>query len=180
YSFEKKDMEVGARMFRLAPGTYELTTGPDDDNDWLIDKVQFTRLVTIAHRGDSLTFQLPPKRGWIMSLKQRTEIPVRSQHPADLAIAPRDVVRSGNSIRVTVHNIGGENAGPFAVRAINSSTGRIAAKAAVKALACPADLVPKTVTVTLRLPKGTTADKVVVDYRAQEITDINNSVQIGQ
>jgi len=98
---------------------------------------------------------------------------------ADLGIGSDDVVRHGDSLSVTVHSLGAQDAKPAAVRLIDAK-GKVIAEAATPALPAPRDLKPHTATVTLTLPaKFNPAGAVVQVVSAQkEITQLNNAVRL--
>lgn len=175
YSFENKALFMSAQLFRLEPGIYEFTIGPDSDDDWKMDRAQETRRVTIVHRGDSVDFHLPARRGWIVRLRQVEALPANRGPLPDLAIAPRDIERTADGMRVTVHNIGGADAGAFTVKAVDS-LGTVLAEQRVRSLKCPADLRRKVVTVELPLRPGTLVAQVTVQYSGPEIIKSNNTV----
>jgi carbonic anhydrase/acetyltransferase-like protein (isoleucine patch superfamily) len=57
---------------------------------------------------------VPPGKEWVVDFRLRRAIDRPAQLP-DLAIAPRDVRREGDTTIVSVHNVGSDAAGPFEV-----------------------------------------------------------------
>ncbi len=176
YSFAGKPLRMKAYMFRLKPGVYELRVGPDSDDDWQMDSAEQIREVTIAHRGDGFAFDLPAGRQMMLELRLKKPLPQTTGPLPDLAIAQRDIRRSGNSIDVTVHNIGGKDAGPFAARVMDAQSGRVLSSKKLGGLKCPSDLVRKTAHIRLPVPRQAKNVRVEINYTGNEITTRNNAV----
>lgn len=174
YSFETKPLDMKVSTFRLAPGVYELSLGLDADGDWKLDKPSWTREVTIRHRGDGFSFTLPARQQVAIELRLKRPLLIPNGPLPDLAVAHRDVVRERDALVVTVHNIGGKDAGAFTVRAMDVATDKAMATRRVKSLACPSDLRAKVVRVRLPMKYQPRRVKVTIDYPGQEITTRNN------
>jgi hypothetical protein len=97
----------------------------------------------------------------------------------DLGIGPEDVRTDGRMLRVTVHSLGAL-ASPAGHVIVRDAGGREIARAAVPPLQAPADLQPRTTTVSLRLPAaGWEGGSVTVGIPGgtPEITLQNNVVR---
>jgi len=163
------------RPWQLESGKYEFTIGPDADDDWNIDAGASTSTLSLD-RMDPIEVELPAKRVVIYDLKQVEKFGDAYVRP-DVAIGKRDVVREGDSLKVTVHNIGSVKAEKVTVSLVSSRSKPPLALFEVGAIEAPLDLVVKTVTVTLKIPAG--AEAVVVSCEGREITTLNNRVGLA-
>jgi hypothetical protein len=97
----------------------------------------------------------------------------------DLGLDREDVVVTGSTMRVTVHSLGGVDA-PASEVVVRDKAGKVLARAAAPALKAPMDLVPKTATVTLKLPANADVVGATVSIETKantpETTMRNNSV----
>lgn len=180
YSFAEKPIKMNAYTFRLKPGVYKLRVGSDADDDWVLDSPDRTTFVTIAHRGDGFGFDLLPGRQLAIELRLHKPLTMPEGPLPDLAINPRDIKRAGNVLNVTVHNIGGADAGPFTIKVLDAKTGRVLAVAGSAGLKYPFDLVRKTVQIQMRVPGNFNQAKVLIDYPGPEITRRNNIALINR
>lgn len=176
YSFESKPFEMNANAFRLANGVYQLSLGTDADGDWRLDSPSWTREVTISHRGDGFSFALPARQQIVIELRLKRPLPRADGPMPDLAIARKDVIWSRSELNVSVHNIGGRDAGAFTVRVIDAASGRTVATRRVRSLASPSDLRAKVVRLHLPIRYLPRRINVTIDYPGQEITTRNNAV----
>jgi hypothetical protein len=96
----------------------------------------------------------------------------------DVGLDPEDVVISGRSARVTVHGLGGV-ASPAGEVLVEDASGQMVARAPFGTLAAPDDLLPKTETVRVNLPRGSTSGlrvRLALAGDPAEISRTNNSV----
>ncbi len=115
YNFNQTITRMGLRPWRLMPGVYVLNTGEPVPGERPSQKrCTWSPPVEVEHRhrGTPIRVYVPPKKVWVVDLRLRKRIERPALLP-DLAIAPRDIHRQGGRLTVTVHNIGGAEAGPF-------------------------------------------------------------------
>jgi hypothetical protein len=97
----------------------------------------------------------------------------------DLGIGKDDVVVKNGSVSVTVHSIGSVDSKPTEL-ALVSGDGKVLSTTPVPALKAPVDLMPRTVTLSLKMPGRSSLQGTTVvlnpDNRFKEITRINNRV----
>ena len=95
----------------------------------------------------------------------------------DLGIGSDDLVVKGGRIAVTVHSLGARDV-PGGTLVIEDEAGKALATAAIPALAAPTDLVPRTATLRLALPRGAARVRVALPGDAPEVTLRNNLVPL--
>jgi hypothetical protein len=97
----------------------------------------------------------------------------------DLGLDREDVVVKGDVMRVTAHSLGGIDA-PAGEVVVRDKAGKVIARANTPALKAPIDLVPKTATVSLKLPSHAEINGATVSIETKattpETTMLNNSV----
>ena len=102
-----------------------------------------------------------------------------AQRP-DVGLDPEDVVVSGRTARVTVHGLGGV-ASPAGEVLIEDASGQVVGRAPFPALAAPEDLLPKTATVRVPLPRGSLTGlrvRLALNGEPVEISPANNTVPL--
>ncbi len=110
---------IGAQLFTLDEGVYEMSVGPDADEDGTFDTVASTDRVDIE-RGSRVLVELPPGVTTLLELRRGPASgPVPPWRPRpDLALDPGDIMVSkekpspGDRVTITVqvHNIGAKPA----------------------------------------------------------------------
>ncbi|HXE07443.1 MAG TPA: hypothetical protein VN612_06085, partial [Acidobacteriaceae bacterium] len=144
--------EIDPGKWQLTQGTADSTTGPMQNAT--THTVDFERSKTL-----DLTFA--PHTCTVLELKLVDKgVPYWSR--PDLGLDPEDVKVDGRVMHVTVHSIGSVDA-PASKIVLRDSTGKVLASANAAPLKAPLDLLPKTETVTLRLP-------VNADYKGGSVT----------
>jgi len=160
----------------VTPGQWRVTEGVDADGDDKADTPQ-DRTVTFEPGAD-VPLTLAPKQTTVLEFAMTEAGQPMSSRP-DVGLDPEDVVVQGRTARVTVHSLGAVDA-PAGQVVIETADGRELARAAFPALPAPSDLLPKTATVSLRLPAGTSAPglraRLVLDGEPAEISRGNNTV----
>ena len=100
---------------------------------------------------------------------------------ADLGIGRDDVKRKGNRVTLTVHSLGARATGIGEARLV-ARDGAVLARTALPSLEAPVDLTPRTVTVTLSLPRGVdpamVSAEVALRGDAAETTTRNNRMPL--
>lgn len=97
----------------------------------------------------------------------------------DLAIGHEDIVRRGNKLEVVVHNLGAQASLPTRLVVIGEQDGRVVT-ADVPVIPAPADLLPSTAKLLLKLPRSIQQFQVIIDpdNEQEECYKSNNSVRI--
>jgi hypothetical protein len=177
YALDQTVVNAVMTAWDVEPGDWEITRGIDRDGDDVADMNVATKTTTLERTG-TLEFSFEPRTTTVVTLKLKTKDSPYWTRP-DLGISREDVTMRGNEVRVRVHNIGAADA-PASTAALCDGSGRIIASAAVPALKAPADLLPKTADVVIKVPARTDLKgcSVLIDPegKLKEITAINNRV----
>ncbi|MGD9496573.1 MAG: hypothetical protein AB7Y46_09705 [Armatimonadota bacterium] len=175
YSFHDQPTPMTMRVWRLPHGRYRVRMGVDSDGDDEPDAQVTAGEQELWRYDGALPFTAHPGQTVVIELTLLEELADIRERP-DLAIDPQDVTREGDTLSVTVHNIGG-SAAPASVLQVLGEAGEIAT-AQVPALQAPHDLQPKTATVRIDLPAGARPTAVLLDSPGaiDEITEANNRV----
>ena len=173
YSFHDEPRPMTMRVWRLPHGRYQVIVGVDTDGDDEPDAQVTTGEQELWRYDGALPFTARPGQTVVIELTLLEELADIRERP-DLAIDARDVTREGDTLSVTVHNLGG-SAAPASVLQVLGEAGEIAT-AQVPALEAPRDLQPKTATVRIDLPAGAEPTAVLLDSAGaiDEITEANN------
>jgi hypothetical protein len=177
-AYNLSDAPLTAKMIggEIEPGEWEMTTGTQA-NEGAPVSGSATKTVSFERSGDvEVTFA--PRTTTVVEMKLKTPgVPYWSRF--DLGLDREDVVVSGSTMRVTVHSLGGVDA-PAGEVVVRDAAGKVLARGATPALKAPTDLVPKTATVTLKLPPhvDVVGATVSIETKAKtpETTMRNNSV----
>jgi hypothetical protein len=178
YNLDAVPVKAQMTGWELNPGKWEITQGTRGNADTDAVTNLSTRTESFE-RSTSLDFTFAPHVTTVLELKLVEKgVPYWSR--PDLGISADDVKVEGNQMKVTVHSLGAVDA-PASKVVLRDSMGKIIASAHAAALKAPLDLLPKTDTVTLTMPRG--ADwkggsvSVVMSGKLPEITQMNNRVQ---
>ncbi len=149
-------------------GTWTLVRGQDRP-----EKVTFGR-------SRSIDLTIPAGREYTISLQLDTPAADEATLP-ELGIGTEDVVRSGDALELTLHNLGGCPTPPMDV-ALVDKRGKVLVRSVCPAVPAPLDLLPKTARVRLQLPAGQDLRgcRVVIDPddRVCELYETNNSISL--
>ncbi len=175
YSFDAFDRKVTARLYRLDPGVYSVTLWADENGDGKFEHPVLKREQSLR-RFDRLELTVPPKVPVRLLVQQMRAEPEPDDLP-DLATSPYYIKKKGNSLTVTVHNIGSATSGPFTVSLV-SPDGRELGVKQVDLMPGAEDFVPKTVDVTFNNLPDYAYYKVHIDRenKVKEIFEENNYV----
>ena len=160
---------------------YRIETGPDEDDDGLLDSVVMSKVRRLTHRGRGFLVDLPFRQSTILRIEHETGDPIRSLAP-DLALSSRDIsfVPEYRRVDVTVHNIGGREARSFDVALYNGN--RPVGRKRVPNLPAPEGLVPSTVRIGFpfvpKLSKGKFRAAVDEEGAIDEIAERNNVAEV--
>ena len=182
WNFEDAPQVGTIRVYRLRPGVYRVTIGPDADEDGVPDADAQATLVELA-RNSELQVTLPPGQVTAVSIELQAASKEYYFGRPDLAICPQDTVISEDATEVTVvvHNIGGGDAPKFAVRIIMDGEETVL-DATAGPLEAPADCVPRMLELRWPVPDNLRGRQfwVVVDPDDElgELFEGNNIVEL--
>ena len=179
YNLGSAPIEARMRTWGVEPGSWEVTVGTrrEPASGALTNAVTTTREL---ERSGTLPVTFAPGVYTVVQLRQLSPGVPYWQRP-DLGIGREDVTIQGRTVRVTVHSLGAV-AAPASRVVIRGRDGRELARAAVDAIAAPAELEPRALTVALSLPIGASMAGASVSVEpargAREITRVNNAVTL--
>jgi hypothetical protein len=177
YNLEASPVQATMTAWQVEPGQWQVTEGFDANGDDRMDEPGKVRVVELE-RSTDIDVTFAPRTTTILSFRLVKPGTPYWTRP-DLGIDARDVKRAGNTLEVTVHNVGAVRS-PEATVGLVDAAGKVLATAAVPPIDGPLDLRPKTVRVSLTAPAGTPATgvRVVIDPQRAltEITRKNNVV----
>jgi hypothetical protein len=179
YNLSTVPVKANMTAWDVEPGRWQIEQGVDRNGDDEADGELLTKTVELERTGEvELTF--PPRVTTILNLKLVDKgIPYWTR--PDLGIGKDDVVIRGRKVTVTVHSLGAVESPPTEL-ALLDREGKIISSVPVPGLKAPADLLPKTFTVTLTAPSGSKIDggSIVLDPngKIKEITRVNNRVRL--
>ncbi len=181
-AFNTEDHAVKATMigWNVASGQWRMTSGVDTDGDDKADGAVETRSVPLE-RSASVDVVFAPGKATVLEFELTTPSASEPSTRPDLGIGADDVRVSGGAVEVTVHSLGA-TATPAGVVTLEDASGKVVARGVVKPMPAPTDLKPKTVKVSLKLPKGVDAKglivRVALEGGAAEVTMGNNAVGV--
>jgi hypothetical protein len=118
YNFDDKPVDATMRLWRLASGRYDMTQGPDRNDDGVIDESAQKQSLELS-RFSTIAVTVPPQENTLLILEQSTPSE-QSEGLPDLAVGPKDVRQDDDgTIHVMVHNIGSAPAGAFGVSLVD-------------------------------------------------------------
>ncbi|MFC1527070.1 hypothetical protein ACFL6X_09720, partial [Candidatus Latescibacterota bacterium] len=179
YSFHDQAVKGALRLWNAEHGVYRKTVGVDGDRDDVIDGAPTTVQLEVT-RGSPIPVELAPRQVTVIELVQEKRLAPLWERP-DLALSSREVVVRGGGVEGVVHNIGSAAADQVTVALVDAE-GKIRARARLKPLQAPLDLMPQRQSFRLEeAPDGRSGWKVVVDPgdRIPEITEENNVVELA-
>jgi len=177
YSFDAFDRRVTARLYRLDPGEYSVVLRADENGDGTFETTVSEEKRRLERFG-RLTVHVPPRVPVILEVKQLRRHPDPGDLP-DLATSDYYVRKDGDSISVTVHNIGCAPAGRFDVTVLDGG-GRVLKTVEAPPLESPADFVPRFREITISGLPERDRYRIVLDREnnIREIFEENNEVVI--
>ena len=176
-AFNLEHQPVTAHMtgWEIDPGQWEITQGTQTVENGPVIGASTHNAEFERSKDLPITFA-PGYNSIELTLKQKG-VPYWSR--PDLGIDPEDVKIVGRRMNVTVHSLGAIDAPPAKV-VLRDRDGKVLATATTPTLKPPADLVPKTATVSLNLPPKAdwTGGSVTIEPGGNlpEITMRNNRV----
>lgn len=172
--------EVTMRVWELERGEYELRVGPDRNRDDNADAIAETRRLQVD-RATRIPLRLSADTLLVIELRQLRARPAGNR--PDLAVTREEVKLSPDrrAVTATIHNLGSAPAENVGV-VVESKSGQTLGETKLARLSAPADLVAKTVQLTIRLAApAPPAFRVVVDPEGlvDEITKENNTASVA-
>ncbi|MBL7644722.1 MAG: hypothetical protein JNK74_00895 [Candidatus Hydrogenedentes bacterium] len=182
YNFDEEPVECAMRVWRLESGTYEVAVGADLDDDGAIDADAVREVATVQlSRFSTVPFNVPAGQNTIISINRIGAV----EHPAqlaDLAISHEDIQIDGNTVTVTVHNLGGVAAYNVQVALIDRK-GIVLAEERIAHIDTPrSDLAARRTTVTITTKGESVVESVFVDPGdiVAEVFEENNEVTLAR
>jgi hypothetical protein len=167
---------VGAE---LPAGSWTMQGGVDADGDGIADTPGPVRQLELE-RGLGTRLDLPPGVSVVYDFALVTPHDDPATR-ADIGLSADDLALRGRRLQVRVHSLGAR-ATPAGTAIASDSTGRELARTRFPALEAPADLLPRTADIVLRLPRSP-GDGVRVqlelDGAPRETTAANNQARLG-
>lgn len=180
YNFGERPVECAMRLWRLQSGTYEVAVGADLDDDGAIDADAVRDVATVPlSRFSTVPINVPAGQNTIVSINRIGAV----EHPAqlaDLAISHEDIQIDGNTVTVTVHNLGAEAAENVQVALIDRK-GIVLAEERIAHIDTPRnDLAARRTTVTITTKGESVVESVFVDPGdiVAEVFEENNEVTL--
>ena len=174
FNTSKTPQAASMTGWNIAPGTWRMTSGIDQDGDDRIDGKPDVREFSLE-KGASVDLVFPPMQTLVMEFELiKPGSPVETR--ADLGIGRGDVRVAGDAVEVTVHSLGHVGTGGGHA-ALEDARGRELARVAIPPMDAPTDLRPRTTVVSLPLAGRNVDDlsvRVALDDDAQEVTTANN------
>jgi hypothetical protein len=134
------------RAWQLRHGLYEVLTGPDENDDGVMDSVQSRETLELQRMDSAVNVELPPRKVMIYEARL-VEALDRIEDRADPAIGPEDVVVRDDRIEATVHNLGIQPARQVRLALLDVQN-VVLASAVVEDLEAPLDFIPRRKTVS--------------------------------
>jgi hypothetical protein len=179
HNLETEAVSAIMTAWDIDPGIWELSTGVDDDGDDIADPV-INKGTIILERTHDLKFTFAPGVTTIIELSLKSKADPLWQRP-DLGINLDDIQLTANNVRVIIHNLGSVTS-PITSIALLNRQGKILSMSAVPSIKAPLDLLPKTVEVSIDIPKNLNLSgcRICIDPESKmnEITRCNNSVTL--
>ncbi len=176
YNLDATAVKAHMTGWEIDPGKWEIAQGVQGATK---DEALHDASARTAdfERSKDVEITFAPHQTTVLELKLVSKgVPYWSR--PDLGIDPEDVTVKDNHMQVTVHSVGSVDA-PASEVVVRDRAGKTIARAHLPALKAPADLTPKTATVSLVLPANAGLGSVTVECSKckQEITLMNNRVE---
>lgn len=160
YNLSGKPIKAQMTGWMITPGTWKMTGPGVKPRTFTFERSTSIPIVFAPHRSTFVNFEL------VTPAKSTADRP-------DLGIGADDVAMNGNTLSLTVHSLGAQEAQGGTAQLVDAR-GKVLASTPVPTLAAPIDLQPKTATVSLQMKPG--AMRVRVAVAVPEITLMNNEV----
>ena len=173
HNLQNREVKVGARLWRLNHGRYEIrtTSAPQTDKNKTSSKTATQELT----RFDVLPLTLAPSSVTTVSIKQ-TEALADLRQSADLGVSHLDATFKAGVLSFKVHNIGAKESGAFQVRV--TQNGKVLAEKNHAALPAPENFRTHKAIFIAAIADGSTpvTVEIVTKNEFVEITQANNRI----
>ncbi len=181
FNMDDKPKDAGLSPWLLKPGDeFELTLGPDENNDGRPDSVTEKRKFRLESLAQDIPFRIAGRSALAVEIRRVLEGSKKTPLMVDLALTAADIEFRGEfaKIDVTVHNIGAAGARNVTVALLDEQQKEIG-RQTIPNLAPPLDLNPQVVRVgfPFDLTKAVNRKFTVIvdpDNTVREITKGNN------
>ena len=174
YNFEAEEKTVGMRLWRMKDGVYSVVgKGMGQADVFRRDEVR-------VRRGTEVAVDLPSRVLMRISIDLTGEVQEVAEYLPDAGISARDVVVDGDSVRVTVHNIGTVEVENLTVALYGGE--KALKHRVIQNLEAPLDLLPRTRQVAFSIGFDMPDSITVVlepEEELEEITRVNNRVTLA-
>jgi len=163
----------------LKHGSFELTFGPDANNDDAADKIERKETLVVAP-GAEIELTLPPRQVSVLELRQVAGGKLDDIYQrADVALSPLDLKVENGKVSAVAHNIGNIDAENVEV-ALLDAAGKTLQKKSLGKLKAPLDLEPTRVPFDFELPADAKGLSIVIDptNTLREIYEGNNRLKL--
>lgn len=171
YSFKEEPADIGLRFWRLEPGEYFVNQGELLNGEYPFQNRYGwiePQTVVVTHRADGVSVRVPPGKVWVVDVRLHSPVEVPEAAP-DLAIASRDMHWTAEGLMVTVHNLGGADSGPCAIRMMGEGFERV--EVAVPSVPAQRDFTPSSTRVLVPAPAGRAGECWVEIVHADGVYD---------
>jgi len=159
---------------QLVSGQWRMSSGTD------VDRRQNGKNIFLE-RGSSVNIFFPPHKTVIYEF----DLTTKGENPAvrpDIGLSGDDLSLHGDQLTITVHSLGARPT-PAGEASVTDIAGNLLGKVAFPPLDAPTDLLPKTSSVVIHLPRGTSARglqvKLTLNGSPKEINLENNTAIVG-
>lgn len=173
FAFTDQPHKVEARLWRLDPGTYQLTLAHDKNNDGVPEGIIEERKIEVV-RGSFLELTLPPREGVVLSLTGLKTAPMNFDRPDPAISLDTIALDYGEHLQVTVHNLGNKPVENLLVRISSARSGNMLFEKRIPHIDAPLDFKPRTAMIELQNVNAVTDGRVIVELDPNhEIDDLN-------
>jgi hypothetical protein len=180
FNLDKTAVTVQMTGWDVLPGKWEIIQGIDINDDGKPETSIAKRILPFECSA-SVPFTFEPRKSTIITM-HLVENGVPYSERCDLAIGKEDISIDGRKIHVIVHNLGAAANSPTTCALVDAK-GTVMAEANIPAIQPAADLLPKTMEITLDIPKGIngTMASIRIDpkNKLSESTKLNNAVLLS-
>lgn len=180
YNAKRTPTRFGLRLWQLEPGEYDVHAGS------LVPGMGFARTYhpavaeTYIHPARAHTYfiELPARAEWVVELRLRRPRPASVGPLPDLAVAERDIRANGDTVQVTVHNLG--SAAATGVEVVLEQNGKAVARKTLENVPACERFAPSAVAVAFEGIPALGGLRLVVDPDAviEEINESNNGASL--
>src|SRR6185503_6458642 len=166
YNLSQTIVKANMTVWDVQPGQWEMVQGVDTNGDDSIDGAGMTTTIELERSG-AIELTFPPGASTVLNLRLVARgIPYWTR--PDLGISKDDVLLRDKKLSVTIHSLGGVNSLPTTLALVDQS-GKVLSSAPVPPLEAPADLLPRTTTITVDVPAGMRVEgcRIVIDPDAK-------------